>query len=215
MNKHGIVRIVSLLALTGLIAGVVLVAPAEAKRKPKKAPACPAYVPGDLGKDQPITTVTDASTQDKPATADVDTGPGMGFSSPDVGGDQGPTSHSYTNVQVDSAAPTAYLYVRLEFQYPEDYDLYLRASDGTAIAYVGGFNEAPVTLPVGTVGQPLDGTGHGGHSEMGAEQIDGATASDCQGFTVDVVSGTAAGETVTVKYWLGDPPPAAPSRPRP
>ncbi|MDQ3879223.1 MAG: hypothetical protein M3290_12870 [Actinomycetota bacterium] len=213
MNKHGMVRIVSLLALSGLIAGIVLVAPAEAKRR--KPAACPAYAPGDLGKDAKTTVVTDAATADKPATADVDTGPGAGFSSPDVGGDQGPTSHAYANVQVDSAAPTAYLYVRIEFQYPQDYDLYLRTSDGTAVAYVGGFNEAPLTIPANTpVGQPIDGTGHGGHSEMGAEQIDGTTVADCQGFTVDVVGGTAAGGTVTVKYWLGDPPAAA-SKPRP
>ncbi|MFN2595467.1 MAG: hypothetical protein ABR579_11335 [Actinomycetota bacterium] len=216
MNNRGIFRAVGVLALAGLVAGAILVAPAQAKKpkKIKKPAACPAYVPGADGKDQKTTVVTDAATQDKPASVDIDAGPGLGFSSPTEGSDQGPTSHAYANVQVDSAAPNAYLYVRAEFQYPEDYDLYLRTSDGTAVAYVGGFNEAPETIPASPV-QPLDGTGNGGHSEMGAEQIDGAQVADCQGFTADVVSGTAAGGTVTLKYWLGPAPDSAPSRPLP
>jgi hypothetical protein len=212
MTKHGAIRIVSVLALTGLVVGAVLAVPAEAKKK--KPVSCRAYAPGSDGQGQPVTVVTDAATKDKPASVQLTAGPGLGFSSPDEGSDQGQTSHVYANVQVDSSAPNAYLYVRAEFQVPFDYDLYLRTSDGTAVAYVGGFNEAPETLPVGTLGQPLDGTGNGGHSEMGAEQIDGAQVADCSGFTADVVSGTAPGGTITMKYWLG-PAPATTGRPRP
>ncbi|MEA2477969.1 MAG: hypothetical protein QOF16_701 [Actinomycetota bacterium] len=211
MTKHGTIRVVGILALTTLVVGAVFAVPAEAKKK-KPAP-CPAYAPGTDGQGKPVTVVTDAATQDKPASVQLTAGPGLGFSSPTEGSDQGQTSHAYANVQVDSKAPNAYLYVRAEFQYPNDYDLYLRTSDGTAVAYVGGFNEAPETIPSSPV-QPLDGTGNGGHSEMGAEQIDGAQVADCSGFTADVVGGTAAGGAVTMKYWLG-PAPATTGRPRP
>lgn len=213
MTTHRIARVTAVVALTALVAGAVLAAPAQAKRR--KPPTCPAYTPGQNAADQPITLVTDAATKDKPATVDVDLGPGAGFSSADEGGDQGPTSHAYANLQVDSKASSAYLYVRAEFQYPTDDDLYLRTSDGTAVAYVGGFNEAPETIPNSPVGQPIDGTGHGGHSEMGAEQIDGAQAADCQGFTADVVGGTTPGGTVTLKYWLGPAPASDGSKPKP
>lgn len=212
MTNKQIIRTVAVVALTGLIGGAILAAPAEAKKKKPKA--CAPYAPGQDGQGKTITVVTDAATQDKPATVDVDTAPGLGFSSADEGNDQGQTSHAYTNVQVDSAAPNAYLYVRAEFQYPQDYDLFLRTADGTAAAYAAGFNEAPVTL-AGPAEHTLDGTGNGGHSEMGAEQIDGFQAADCSGFTVDLSSGTAAGGTVTVKYWLGPAPASSGGKPLP
>jgi hypothetical protein len=164
---------------------------------------CKAYKPGADGKGKPVTVVTDKATAKKPATVSVDTPPGLGLSSADgPSGDQGATAHTYVNLQVDPKAASTGLFVRVEFQYPEDYDVFLRDSGGSAWAYAAGFNEAP--LPDGgTVG--LDGTGHGGHSEMGAEQIDGASVKDCQGFTLDISSATTPGGAVTVKYWFGKP----------
>jgi hypothetical protein len=144
---------------------------------------------------KPVTLVTNKATATKPATITVDTGPGLGFSGTNgADDDQGATTHAYTNVQVVSKKKSAALYVRAEFPYPEDYDLFLRYKDGTGhVAYAAGFNEFP--------GTPIDGTSSG-HSEMGAEQIDGVPSKSCLGYTVDLVSATTPGGKVTIKYWL-------------
>lgn len=207
MNSSRIIRTTAVLALAGLAVGMLAVAPAQAKKKKKKPAACAAYTPGELGAGQPITVVTDAATAEAPVSTTLATDAGLGSSNNEgASGDTGPTSHAYVNVQVDSAAASRGLFVRVEFQAGEDYDLYLRSSDGTAVAYAAGFNEVPVD-PVGGTG--IDGTGHGGHSEQTAEQIDGFDTPDCTGYTLDLVSGTTPGGDVTVTYWLGDAAPAA------
>lgn len=208
MTNGRIVRSLALIATASLVLGAFVAGPADAKKKKKKKPkaaACAPYTPGEAGADAPVTVVTDAATEEAPVEVTVSTAEGLGFSSPDgASGDTGPTSHAYANVQVDSATSGRGLYVRVEFTPAFDYDGYLRTSDGTAVAYSAGFNQAP--MPAGDpTGFGLDGTGHGGHSEQGAEQIDGWPTADCDGFTYDIVSAGTPGEDVTVKYWLGDP----------
>ena len=203
MRNGRIMRSIAVLASAGLVMGAFVAAPAEAAKKKKKT--CAAYSPGDTGAGADTTIVTDAATAEKPVEIALDTAEGLGLSSSDgPSGDEGHTSHAYTNVQVDSASPEAGLFVRVEFSPAFDYDLFLRSSDGTAVAYTAGFNQG--ITPVGDPsGLGLDGTGHGGHSEQGAEQIDGWLTADCDGFTVDVVSAVTPGGDVTVKYWLGEP----------
>lgn len=204
MRNGRTIRTLAVLASAALVLGAFTASPADAKKKrkkkAKKPPACAPYQPGEAGADAPITVVTNAATEEKPVELEVETAEGLGFSSAEgPSGDEGHTSHAYSNVQVDSAKSGAGLYARVEFAPTWDYDIFLRTSDGTAAAYAAGFNQ--VIVPA----FGLDGTGHGGHSEQGAEQIDGFATADCDGFTLDIVSAGTPGGTVTVKYWLGEP----------
>lgn len=200
MSKQRTIRTLSVVASAALIVGVFAAAPADAKKK-KKPRACAPYVPGELGADQPVTIVTDAATEEAPVTIELDTAEGVGFTSPDgAGSDEGAPSHVFTNVQVDSAAPSTGLYIRLEFPDGLEYDLFARLADGSAYAYVAGSNHTgPLVTEFG-----LDGTGNGGYSEVGAENLAGLSTADCAGYTVDVASAITPGGPVTVKYWLGE-----------
>jgi hypothetical protein len=200
--RTGTLRVVAVAGAAALLVGAFVAAPAEAKKKKKKAAApaaCAPYSPGAKGAGQPITVVTDAATKDKPVEVTVATDPGLGSSSAEGEGnsDEVATSHAYTNVQVDSAAAGTGLYVRVEFAQQWDYDLWLRDSSHAAVAYSAG--SSPVTTPL------TDGTGNGGHTESGSENIDGYYAADCNGFTVDLANATGPGGDVVVKYWLGTP----------
>ena len=190
----------------GILLTIVLAATAFAGTAAAGATTakCAAYKSGSMGAGKPLAVVTDKATSKKPLSVKVSTGPGLGLTSttPDAGpgsGDTGSVTHNDVNVQVNTATRSTGLYIRVEFAPYEDYDLYLRDKTGSAVAYVGGFNVIPVP------GTFLDGTGNGGHSEMGAEQIDGYPVKNCAGFTVDIVSATTPGGPVTVKYWLGKP----------
>ncbi|MGH2754600.1 MAG: hypothetical protein ACRDLB_09210, partial [Actinomycetota bacterium] len=87
-------------------------------------------------------------------------------------------------------------YVTLEHTPGWDYDLYIRDDGGNGLAYSAGF----------LAGAPefLGGTGNGGHTGVGSENIDGLTTADCTGYLVDVISATTPGEDVTLKLWLGE-----------
>jgi hypothetical protein len=172
--------------------GALVAAPAEAK----KGGACKKAKASGIGKGAPVSVVTDKATEDAPLSVTVATDPGAGLSSPDgPGGDTGNTAHAYYNVQVDSAAKSSKLFVRAEYVPGLDYDLYLRTNYGSSLAYAAGFN-----APIPAAG--LDGTGFGGHSEVGAEQIDGWISADCAGYVIDVVSASTPGGDVTLKFWL-------------
>jgi hypothetical protein len=198
MNKT--IRVFAVAASVSLLVGA-LVGPADAKKKkkPKPIPAgCATFVAENPnGKDLPTTIVTDAATAEAPVVVELETAMGVGATSPSAEDppENGMPSHAYTNVQVDSALSAVGLYVTVEFSPQWDYDLLLRTAAPEAVAYSAG--GAPY------VG-PFDGTGHGGHAAEGSENIDGIDTADCAGYTVDVVSATTPGETVTLKYWLGE-----------
>lgn len=141
--------------------------------------------------------VTPKATASKPLMVSVDTAAGLGTTSTGgSSGDTGKTSHAYPTVVV-KGPKSAKLFVRVEFLPFEDYDLFFRTTDGSAIAYAAGFN------PAGPEVNAQVAPGQGGHSEVGAEQIDGAGVKGCATYVVDIASATTPGGAVTVKYWLG------------
>ena len=149
-----------------------------------------------------FTAVTTKATQAKPVSVSVATQPGLGTTNPSgPGGDIGQVTHAYTSVVVQGPK-SAKLFIRAEFQPFEDYDLYLRtAPDQPSFAYAAGFNPAgPANDVINS--SPAGPISKGGHSEMGAEQIDGAPVSGCTTYVVDLASATTPGGAVTVKYWL-------------
>ena len=185
------------------------------KPQPPAPSSCAPYQPGEMGKDAQTTVVTDAATEDKPIEIPVPLGPATG----NYGSDR--TTRMKHNVQVDSAASDAGLWVRLESPPMDDPDLYVYwPQGGKPAAVVGGFNPLLVGGPLpnpannATVAS-LNGQGQGGHSEFTAEQVDGLRTSDCQGWTLDLVNWAGRGGC-KLKLGLGeaknDPaPPAAES----
>jgi hypothetical protein len=207
MKSSRLLRTIAVVGVMMLILAA-FIGPADArkkKRKHRRPPVpCAVFTPWEKAADAPKSIVTDAATKDAPVTVKVPTEAGAGSSTPESedAPEQGSPTHSWYNVQVDSKAHTANLYVTLEFPGNTDYDLYLRNGDGSSDTYSAG--APPYTVP-GT-----DGTGHGGHSEgdptAASENIDGVAVNDCQGFSVDIVSSSTLGGEVTLKFWLGGPP---------
>jgi hypothetical protein len=193
MRSKTILKSAAVAGAACLVLGAFVAAPASAKKG-----ACKKAKAAGIGKGAAVSVVTDKATEDAPLEVTLATAPGAGLSSPDgPGGDTpagGPT-HAYYNVQVDSKAKSSKLFVRAEYPPGLDYDLYLRTTYGSSLAYAAGFN-----APIPAAG--LDGTGFGGHSEVGAEQIDGWIGSDCTSYVIDVVSASTPGGDVTLKLWL-------------
>jgi hypothetical protein len=193
-------RTIAVLASAALISTGMIAGTADAKKKkkptvPPPPPACAEYVPGELGTGAPTTKVTPAATADAPVEVTIATDPGFG-----TGTGLGPVddvtmsqiSHALHNVQVDSEGATT-LFVRLEMPETTDYDLYVRAADGTAVASASGFNPEPAIY---------NDTSNGGHTEVGAEVIDGVATEDCGGYTIEMAGATTPGGDVTLKLWL-------------
>jgi hypothetical protein len=175
---------VVVLTILALALSLLGSAPATAKKKKKKA--CPAFVGTAEAAEAELVKVTDAATEEAPIETTVEVPAGT----PAAAG------HAYLNVQADPKAKETGLYVRFEFPSYEDNDLYLLNPDGEEAASAAGFNQTPFG--------PFDGTGSGGHSEQGAEQIDGFATADCQGYTADFASYMSFGGEMTVKVWLGE-----------
>ncbi len=187
--------------LPGLLAACLVLglsaspALAKKKKKPKAAP-CAAYVPGDQGSGAETVVVTDAATEDAPLEVPISAAMGLmlGFPTDDATG-----GHEYLNIQVDSNLPTSGLYVRLEFPSSppvRDYDIWLNYADGTNASNAHGFNPA--------ADSQFSPESDGGHTEASAEQIDGTSSPDCQGYTLDLATSTGEGGDMTLKFWLGD-----------
>jgi hypothetical protein len=183
---------------TILLSALVVVAP------PALATHCAPYQPGEFGAGAPTLTITDTATEASPLQHSFQQGPGDTIN----------TSSVPLNIQIDSLATSDLgLYIRYEFPDLEDHDLYVLYPSGNEAALVAGFNPTPFG--------PFDGTGTffgdpptGGHSEVGAEQLDGLRTINCQGWTLDLVDFLGEGGTYTVSFWLGaiqhDPAPDAP-----
>ncbi len=195
MRNGRIVRSLAVLASATLVLGAFAAGPAEAKKKKKKKKpaACAPFTPSEQAAGAPIVKVTDAATAEAPVEVNLNTSPGLGFSSAEGEGnpDELGTTHAYANLQVDSASPETGLYVVLEFGAAWDYDLWLRDGSHTALEYSAGIG------PVGS------GTDHQ-HSNVGSESIEGMPVTDCQGIVVDVANAGGPGGEVTLKFYLGD-----------
>lgn len=210
MNK----RVTCLILAGGLLASALVVGPAQAKKKkkPRKPPApaaCQAYEPGELGADAPKLVVTDAHTAEAPLahafSLDMNLHEGIGDILADEGAPAPRTPHEYVHVQVDSAAPTAGLYVTWEFDSHRDYDLWAYNQDGTGAASSHGFQPL-----IETKGLPADAdqsntaSNHGGESTATSENLIGIITSDCGGYTLDMASYFAEGGDFELKIWLGE-----------
>ncbi len=194
MRTQRMSRTLSVLACAALIVGAFTAAPADAKKKRKpKAPACPAYTPGDAGKDAETTVVTDAATAEAPVVFEATAARGLGAV---LAYNQ--TSSIYHNIQVDTAGPSAGLYVRFEFPEYHDYDLYLNYAEGGTAASSGDFNTAP--------GHDLGSGSPEGAWEAGTdyEMVMGINTADCAGYTARLVSFLTTGGAVKLSMWLGD-----------
>jgi hypothetical protein len=184
-------RSLALLLALALV-GAAFAAPAAAqKKKKKKPPACAAFVPGEMGAEAETTVVTDAATEEAPIVVDVPLGPAAGRLNATVDF----STRVKHNVQVDSKAAESGFFARLESPATDDPDLYVYWDNGKQAAVAGGFNLTPVG--------PFDGTGQGGHSGVGFEQIDGLRTADCAGWTLDLVNWAGVGGKYKLKLWLG------------
>jgi hypothetical protein len=192
--------LVTLLTMA-LVAGALFAVPAEAKKKKKKKPkpaVCATFTPTADAAEAEIVVVTDAATEEAPVEVPVTASEGirigLGQTDAVTGGDT-----AWSNVQVDSSAPDAGLYVRLEWSAPAplwDYDIRAVDADGTEIANAHGFNTAPDS--------EFSPVSDGGHSETLAEQIDGVRMTDCSGASIAVTTASGPGGELVLKYWLGE-----------
>jgi hypothetical protein len=189
--------------LTAALAMSVFAAfPAEAKKKKKKKkkPAvCAPYAPGGEGVGAETLVVTDSATAETPLTQALTFDPYF------LEGIDGAQPTQTVNVQVDSAAKTAGLYVTFEFDSHRDYDLFARWPDGSEAASSHGFNPLIDTQgqPEG-VDQSNTATNHAGETTATSENIVGLITPDCGGYTVQFYNYFGEGGDFEAKLWLGE-----------
>ena len=192
-------KTIALVGTAALILGAFVAGPAQAKKKKKgkKPVACAPFTPAEAGAGAPVTLVTDAASAEAPVATTVAAEPGVGTSTgtPADAVTASQISHVYVNVQLDSAAPSAPLNIRLEMPATEDYDLFVLNSDGSQAAEAAGFNPEPTVY---------NDDENGGHTEKGAEVIDALPTNDCQGYTLDISTASGMGGTLNLKLWVGD-----------
>lgn len=207
MNK----RVCSIVLALGLVVSGVLAGPATAakKKKPKPKPAvCAAYTPGELGAEAEKLVVTDAHTAEAPLTHAFSLGAAFDEGLFDIVNEEAGTPlpgtpHHSVNVQVDSAAASAGLYVTWEFQSHQDYDLWAYNPDGTAAASSHGFQ--PLIDTAGTeADQSNTASNHAGESTATSENIVGVITPDCGGYTLDMATYFGQGGDYELKIWLGE-----------
>lgn len=198
MNK----RTCSIVLALGLVVSGSIAGPATAaKKKPK---ACTAFQPGELGAEAETIVATDAHTAEAPLTHAFNLGPAVDEGVGEAAGND-LTPHHYVNVQVDSKAKTAGLYVTWEFQTNQDYDLWAYTADGMEAGASHGFQPL-----IATAGQPAPadqsntGSNHGGESTATSENIVGLITSDCGGYTLDMATFLGQGGDFELKVWLGE-----------
>lgn len=198
MRSPRFIRIVSVVGMSALVLGAFVAGPADAKKKKKKKPAvCATFTPGEKGTDKPTVKVTDAATEAAPVVQKVTLAESVG--DVDVTGAVSPPGSDAFNVQVDSAAKEAGLYILFEFPMRRDYDLEVWHPDGSYAARSHDFNTLyspdPATYANG---------GSGGEGTDSYEKIVGLRTSDCGGWTVETINWLGEGGELEVKMWLGD-----------
>ena len=197
MTSPRFIRTVAVIAMSAFVLGAFVAGPADAKKKKKKKPAvCAEFAPGEKGADQPTLKVTDANTETAPALQPVTLDPEV---------TEGIVSHSESvfNIQVDSAAKEAGLYILFEFGDRQDYDLNVWHTDGSYAARSHGFQPVLGTDPTIEAEQGNLG-GHAGESTSSSEAIVGLNTSDCGGWTVSAENYLGEGGDFEVKVWLGE-----------
>ena len=203
MNK----RACSIVLALGLVVSGSLVGPATAKKKkPKKPkpPVCAAYEAGELGAEAEKLVVTDAHTAEAPLTHAFSLDPAFDEGVLELTG-RGETPRHYVNIQVDSAAATAGLYVTWEFQSHQDYDLWAYNSDGTGAASSHGFQPLIDTKgQPGQADQSNTASNHAGESTATSENIVGLITPDCGGYTAEMSTYFGQGGDFELKIWLGE-----------
>lgn len=190
------------------LVGAAFVAPADAKKKKKKKkppppPACETYVPGELGAEAETVVVTDEHTEEAPAVFEFSLDPYFfeGAATSTLG--QAP--QTTVNVQVDSAAEAAGLYVTFEFDTRRDYDLWAYYPTGEEAASSHGFNPL-----IETQGQPAPAdqsntaSNHAGETTATSENVVGLITADCDGYTVEAYNYFGEGGDFELKFWLGE-----------
>ncbi len=193
----------ALLLVLGMLAGIVAAAPAaEAKKKKKKPPAaCAAFAPGEVGAGAPTVVLTDAATEAAPVPQPITLD--MSLANLGLGALPLDPSSAVFNVQVDTAAPDAGLYMSMAFEPNRDYDLwFLHAADGSVGASSHEWNTA--YLPGAGYPPVLSGNGsHGNESTAESEAILGIKVPDCGGFTVVVQNWMGEGGDFELPLYLG------------
>lgn len=203
-------RTLSVLLTGSLLAAMIAIPAADAgakKKKKKSKPkpvACAPYVPGEMGAEAETLTVTDAHTADAPLLVPISLDAAVDEGLLEFAG-VGETPHAYFNVQVDSAAPSAGLYVTWEFPAYRDYDLWAYFADGSGAASSHGFQPLIDTndLP-DDADQSNTASNHGGESTATSENLVGITTPDCAGYTVETSTYLGEGGDFEVKVWLGE-----------
>ena len=202
MTSSKTIRSLALVASATLVLGAFVAAPAQAKKKPKKPPACPAATYAEPATDSTsrpapdaeIIKVTDAATAEAPVTVEYEHGAALWETAT-----QTPVQEDtmWFNIQIDSAAPATGLYARLDWHVPSasDIDLYIwDGVTGDQAVNSGATNVVPVNAPF------IAETG-----AMGYESVSGFAVADCANFLVESRAFTTAGETMTLTLWLGEP----------
>ena len=196
MRSGRTIRSVAVLASAALVLGALVAAPAAAGKKKcaRYAPAAP-QSNADTAAEAPsakVLKVTARATEAKPVTVELDQGPGFWIYDAELHQTPVIDSTQFVNVQVVGANKG--LYIRQEWATPSisDLDLYMYDVTGAEVGGSGAFNPAPL---------PVISSQTGG---MGYEQVSGFDAPNCTGFTIESRSYATTGETVTLKFWLGD-----------
>lgn len=193
-----LIRTTAVVALAALALGAFAAAPAEAKKK--KPAACKPYAPGEVGTGKPLVKVTDAATEAAPIAQTVSIDPSAADADVVGTGEVAPGTDAF-NVQVDSKAKEAGLYVLVEFPDRRDYDLNLWWADGSYAARSHGFQPVLGTPAEGQMGNL---SGYAGESTSSSEKVVGIATPDCGGYTVSVENYLGEGGDLTVKVWLGE-----------
>ncbi len=201
-------RLLIVLSVMSLVAGVFAAAPAQAKKKkPKPAPKCAPFSPVEPDSNSeetaealeaPVNIISAAHTEDSPFIVEYEHGPALWETA-----SQMPIQEdtAFFNIQIAAGgAPTTGLYVRQEWGAPSfsDFDLYVYDATGAQV-----FNSGSANLP-----EPIGGPGPGeaAGQETGAqgyESISGAAVTPCGGFTIESRAFATMGESMTLKVWLG------------
>ena len=196
-------RTLSVLLTGSLLVGLIILPATDAaakKKKKPKPPVCATFVPGEAGVDKPLVTVTDTATAEAPVEQTVTLD--MSVGDLDQTGQIDHGSKDYFNIQVDSAAVDAGLYVLFEFPTRRDYDMNLLHTDGSYAARSrrwNTFSETTDALPFN-----VSTSGHGGAGTDATELLDGIRTADCGGWTVSAENWLGEGGDFTIKLWLGE-----------